>query len=113
MFNSLKKVLITVALQIAETKYSRLLIVAGVVIPLVLLMYGYIDDVLLNARNALNDISSYSISNGSRTFPVGAYTISYLNVAQFDTCLKTIFTYMTTAIVWSFTTDLKPAFTRK
>lgn len=114
MFKSLLQVLRTVLVQFAETKYTRLLVVAAVIIPLVLAMYGYFDTVLLDSKEALNQISSYSITNDqNKTFPVGAYALAYMNVAQFDTCLTIIFGYIATAVVWSFTTDLKPAFTRK
>lgn len=113
MFNTLKQMLLTVLTQFSETKYSRLLISAAVIIPLVITMYGYIDDVIFDSKNALNSISDYSISNGQKTFPLGAYTTAYMSVAKIPECLTIIFGYITTAIVWSFTTDLKPAFTRK
>ena len=114
MFKSLLQVLRTVLVQFAETKYTRLLVVAAVIVPLVLAMYGYFDTVLLDSKQALNQISTYSITNDqNKSFPVGAYTIAYMNVAKFDTCLTIIFGYIATAVVWSFTTDLKPAFTRK
>lgn len=113
MFKSLKEMLLTILVQFSETKYSRLLISAGVIIPLVITMYGYIDDVIFDTKSALNSISDYSISSGKDTFPLGAYTIAYMSVAKIPECLTIIFGYITTAIVWSFTIDLKPAFTRK
>lgn len=91
MFKSLLQVLRTVLVQFAETKYTRLLVVAAIIIPLVLAMYGYFDTVLFDSKEALNQISSYSITNDqNKTFPVGAYALAYMNVAQFDTCLTII-----------------------
>lgn len=114
MFKSLSHILKTILVQFAETKYTRLVVMAAVVIPLVLSMYGYFDTVLLDSKQALNQITTYSLTNGNnQSFPVGAYTIAYMNVAKIDTCLTIVFGYIATAVVWSFTTDLKPAFTRK
>lgn len=113
MFSSLKAVLLSVFAKIANTQFLRALVVAGVVIPLVITMYEYMDEVLFNAENAMRAIESAQISSNGRSFPVGDYAISFFKLAQFDTVLTTIFTYMTTAIVWSFTYDLKPLLTRK
>lgn len=114
MFKSLIEALRIILVQFAETKYSRLLVMAAVIIPLVLAMYGYFDTVLLDSKQALNQISTYSITNDqNKSFPVGAYTIAYMNVAKVDTCLTIVFGYIATAVVWSFTTDLKPMFVRK
>jgi len=38
-----------------------------------------------------------------------AMYIAYMGVAKFDVAISTIFFYITTAVVWSFTTDLQPA----
>ncbi len=108
MFKSLAHILKTILIQFAETKYLRTVAAAAIIIPLVITMYGYLDNVIFDARNALTNIASFNHDG----FPIGSYAICYMNVAQFDTSLTIIFGYITTAIVWSFTTDLKPAFTK-
>lgn len=113
MFKSLKALLLSVSGTLANTNYLRIILIASIVIPLVLVLYDYLDEVLLNANTALQSIEQAQISSSGKTFPVGSYAISYLNVAQLPTCLTTIFGYLTSAIVWSFTYDLKPMFTRK
>lgn len=113
MFKKLKEMLLTILVQFSETKYSRLVIVAAVVIPLVITMYGYIDDVIFDTKQAMQNISRYSISHAGDSFPLGSYMISYMSVAKFPESLTIIFTWITLAVVWSFTTDLKPSFTRK
>lgn len=113
MFKQLKEMLLTILVQFSETKYSRLVIAAAVIIPLVLTMYGYIDDVIFDTKQAMQNISRFSISHAGDSFPLGSYMISYMSVAKVPECLTIIFGYITTAIVWSFTTDLKPSFTRK
>lgn len=113
MFKQLKEMLLTILVQFSETKYSRLVIAAAVIIPLVITMYGYIDDVIFDTKSSLKAISEYSISKSGKSFPLGSYMISYMSVAKVPECLTIIFGYITTAIVWSFTTDLKPSFTRK
>lgn len=108
MFKALASVLRTIFYQFAETSYLRTVAAFAIIIPLVITMYSYLDDVIFNSKNALSSIASYSYEG----FPIGSYFIAYLNVAQFDTFLTTIFGYVCTAIVWSFTTDLQPALTR-
>lgn len=110
MFQQLKHVLMLVYSQIADTKLSRTFLVLAVVVPLVTTMYGYFDQVLLDSKQALNTINSQSVSVNGFSIPLGSYFISYLNVAQVDLCLATVFGYAAFAMVWSFTTDLKPAF---
>ena len=105
MLNSIKHILLTVLTQFSETNYMRLIAAFAVIIPLVLAMYSYLDTVIFDTKQALTDIASYS-ANG---FPLGSYVLAYLGVAKFDVCLTTIFFYITTAVVWSFTTDLQPA----
>ncbi|AZN69119.1 hypothetical protein DX910_13565 [Acinetobacter haemolyticus] len=105
MFKALKEILLTIGIQFAETNYMRLIAAFAVIIPLVLAMYGFLDEAIFNTKDSLNDISNYSHDG----FPIGAYALAYMGVAKFDVALTTIFFYMTTAIVWSFTTDLQPA----
>lgn len=108
MFKSLAHILKTIFIQFGETKYLRTVAAAAIIIPLVITMYGYLDTVIFDVRDALTNISASNYDG----FPIGSYLLAYMNVAQFDTCLTIIFGYITTAIVWSFTTDLKPAFTK-
>ncbi len=105
MFKKLYDVLKMILVQFSETNYMRLVTAFAVIIPLVLAMYGYLDQVIFDTKSSLQNISSYS-ANG---FPIGSYFLAYLGVAKFDVFLTTIFGYLTTAIVWSFTTDLQPA----
>lgn len=105
MLNSIKHMLLIVFNQFAETSYMRLVAAFAVIIPLVLAMYSYLDTAIFDTKQALLDIASYS--NGG--FPVGSYVLAYLGVAKFDVSISTIFFYITTAVVWSFTTDLQPA----
>ena len=105
MFKKLYDVLKLILVQFSETNYMRLITAFAVILPLVLAMYTYLDTVIFDSKKALLNIASYS----NEGFPVGSYFLAYLGVAQFDVCLTTIFTYITTAIVWSFTTDLQPA----
>ena len=112
MINKLKHMLLVLFNQLAETKFARNIAVLAIIIPLVLMFYGYVDDVIFNAENAISTIHSQNVSYNGSNFPLGAYFIAYMNVAQIDVCLTTVFTYATTAIVWSFTTDLKPAFVK-
>lgn len=113
MLNKLKDMLLLLFVQIGDTKYARNLVVLGIVIPLVVTFYGYLDDVIFNAENAINTIQAQNVSYNGSNFPLGAYFIAYMNVAQIDVCLTTLFGYATAALVWSFTTDLKPAFVKK
>ena len=108
MFKALSDVLKLILVQFAETSYLRTAAAFSIIIPLVVLMYGFMDDVIFESKYALSSIASYSYEG----FPIGSYAIAYLNVAQFDTFLTTIFGYICTAIVWSFTTDLQPALVR-
>jgi hypothetical protein len=105
MFNSLKNVLSTIFTQFSETNYMRLFVAFSVIIPLVLSMYNMLDTAIIDTRNSLADISSYSLDS----FPLGSYVLAYMGVAKFDIAITTIFFYITTAVVWSFTTDLQPA----
>lgn len=104
MFKKLYDVLMMVLTKFSETSYTRLLITAAIVIPLVITMYSYLDQAIFNTRNSLYEISSYSYDG----FPWGSYLLTYLGVAKFDVCLTTIFGYIATAMVWSFTTELQP-----
>ncbi|HFX6249142.1 TPA: hypothetical protein ACIFCU_003807 [Acinetobacter baumannii] len=92
--------------QFSETNYARLIAAASVIIPLVLSMYTYLDTAIFDTKSALYNIANYSYEG----FPFGSYLLAYLGVAKFDVCLTTIFGYVCTAVVWSITTDLKPAF---
>jgi hypothetical protein len=105
MFKSLQQVLGTILGQFAETNYMRLITAFAVIIPLVTAMYSFLDTAIFNTQNALSDISSFSLDS----FPLGSYVLAYMGVAKFDVAISTIFFYITTAIVWSFTTDLQPA----
>ncbi|MBO3656707.1 hypothetical protein [Acinetobacter haemolyticus] len=105
MFKSLKSVLATILVQFSETNYMRLVAAFAVIIPLVISMYGFLDTAIFNTKHALDDISSFSHDG----FPIGSYALAYMGVAKFDVAITTIFFYITTAIVWSFTTDLQPA----
>ncbi|MCH7352244.1 MULTISPECIES: hypothetical protein [unclassified Acinetobacter] len=105
MFKSLKEVLLSIGIAFAETNYVRLVAAFAVIIPLVLAMYGFLDTAIFNTKDALKDIESYKYES----FPVGSYALAYMGVAKFDVAITTIFGYIATAIVWSFTTDLQPA----
>lgn len=105
MFKKLYDVLKMILVQFSETNYMRLVTAFAVIIPLVLAMYTYLDTVIFDTKSALQNIANYSHEG----FPVGSYFLAYLGVAKFDTCLTIIFGYITTAVVWSFTTDLQPA----
>lgn len=105
MFKSLLHVLQTVLVQFSETNYMRLVTAFAVIVPLVLAMYSYLDTAIFDSRKALESISSYSQDG----FPIGSYLLAYMGVAKFDVAISTIFFYITTAVVWSFTTDLQPA----
>lgn len=105
MFKKLYDVLKTILTQFSGTSYVRLAAAMAIIIPLVLAMYTYLDKVIFDSKAALYNIANYS----NEGFPVGSYFLAYLGVAQFDTCLTIIFGYITTAVVWSFTTDLQPA----
>lgn len=105
MLKALKEILLTIGTQFAETNYMRLIAAFAVIIPLVISMYGYLDQVIFNTKHALSDIANYQHGG----FPIGSYALAFLGVAKFDVALTTIFFYITTAIVWSFTTDLQPA----
>lgn len=105
MFKKLYDVLKTILTQFSGTSYVRLVTAMAIIIPLVLAMYTYLDTVIFDTKSALQNIANYS-NDG---FPVGSYFLAYLGVAKFDVFLTTIFTYVTTAVVWSFTTDLQPA----
>lgn len=105
MFKKLYDVLMMILTKFSETNYLRLITAASVIIPLVLSMYTYLDQSLFDTKKALYDIASYSYDG----FPFGSYLLAYLGVAKFDICLTTIFGYLCTAVVWSFTTDLQPA----
>ncbi|MFK4049886.1 hypothetical protein [Acinetobacter venetianus] len=107
MFKSLKNVLMTILTQFAETNYLRLAVAFSVIIPLVTSMYLYLDTAIFDTRQTLYEINTYSYDG----FPIGSYVLAYLGVAKFDVCLTTIFFYITTAVVWSVTTDLQPALT--
>ena len=108
MFKALSDVLKIIFVQFAETSYMRTVAAFAIIIPLVITMYGYMDQVIFDSKNALNTIATQTYDG----FPIGSYFIAYLNVAQFDTFLTTIFGYICTAVVWSFTTDLQPALVR-
>lgn len=101
LFDGLKLLFI----QFAATNYMRLITAFAVIVPLVTAMYFYLDTVIFDTKSALQNIASYS----NEGFPVGSYFLAYLGVAKFDVFLTTIFGYITTAVVWSFTTDLQPA----
>lgn len=105
MLKSLKAMLGTILVQFSETNYMRLIAAFAVIIPLVISMYGFLDTAIFNTKQSLTDISSYSKDG----FPLGSYVLAFMGVAKFDVAITTIFFYMTTAIVWSFTTDLQPA----
>lgn len=105
MFKSLLTVFQTILIQVAETNYMRLIAALAVIIPLVLTMYTYIDQVIFDSKRSLLAIQNYQLGGD---FPFGAYFLSYAGVAQFDTFMITLFTYITMAVVWSFTTDLQP-----
>lgn len=113
MFKMLKDLLLNVSSSLAHTNYLRIVLTASVIIPLVITLYGYFDDVITNANDALNSIQDVTISDGRNSVSVGYYAVSLMGLAQLHTVLITIFTYLTTAVVWSFTYDLKPMFTRK
>lgn len=99
-----------VYIQIADTKLTRTFAMLAILVPLVVTMYGYFDQVLFDSREALNTISNQSVSMNGFSIPLGSYFIAYMNVAQIDVCLTTVFGYAAAAMIWSFTTDLKPAF---
>jgi len=105
MLNSIKQMLLTVLSQFAETSTVRLVAAFAIIIPLVVSMYTLMDTVIFDTKSALQNIATYSYEG----IPLGSYILACLGVAQFDTCLTTIFFYITTAVVWSFTTDLQPA----
>ncbi|WP_288499446.1 hypothetical protein [uncultured Acinetobacter sp.] len=105
MFKKLYDVLKLILVQFSSTSYARLAVAMAIIIPLVLAMYTYLDTIIFDTKSALQNIANYS-NDG---FPVGSYFLAYLGVARFDVCLTTIFGYVTTAVVWSFTTDLQPA----
>lgn len=109
MFDKILHVLRLVFVQFFDTQFARQLVVVAIVVPLIVLMYGYFDEVVLNAEQALDTIQNQSVND----IPLGSYLIAYMNVAQIDTCLTTILGYMATALVWSFTTDLKPMMVKK
>lgn len=106
MFKKLYEVLMMIFTQFSETNYARLIAAASVIIPLVLSMYTYLDTAIFDTKSALYNIANYSYEG----FPFGSYLLAYLGVAKFDVCLTTIFGYVCTAVVWSITTDLQPAF---
>ncbi|ENX04616.1 hypothetical protein [Acinetobacter courvalinii] len=105
MLKKLKEILLSIGIQFAETSTMRLVAAFAVIIPLVISMYGFLDQAIFNSRDALNQIGNYEQDG----FPLGAYALAYMGVAKFDVAITTIFGYITTAIVWSFTTDLQPA----
>ncbi|TNL41837.1 hypothetical protein [Acinetobacter bereziniae] len=105
MFKILFDVLKLLLVQFAATNYMRLITAFAVIIPLVVSMYVYLDTVIFDTKSALQNIASYSGGG----FPVGSYFLAYLGVAKFDVFLTTLFGYITTAVVWSFTTDLQPS----
>lgn len=105
MFKMLKEMLLSIGLQFAETSTMRLIAAFAVIIPLVLAMYGFLDEAIFNTKASLNDVGNFKYDG----FPLGDYVLAYLGVAKFDVAITTIFGYITTAIVWSFTTDLQPA----
>lgn len=105
MFKILFDVLKLLLVQFAATSYMRLITAFAVIIPLVVSMYVYLDTVIFDTKSALQNIASYSGGG----FPVGSYFLAYLGVAKFDVFLTTLFGYITTAVVWSFTTDLQPS----
>lgn len=113
MFKMLKEVLLSVSASTANTNYLRIIIVAGIVIPLVLTLYGYLDDVIQKTNETMNSISSISGTYNGKSVDIGSYAISFMGLAKLDICLVTVFGYITMAIVWSFTYDLKPLFARK
>lgn len=106
MFKKLYEVLMMIFTQFSETNYARLIAAAAIIIPLVLSMYTYLDTAIFDTKSALYNIANYSYEG----FPFGSYLLAYLGVAKFDVCLTTIFGYVCTAVVWSITTDLQPAF---
>lgn len=106
MFKKLYEVLMMIFTQFSETNYARLIAAASIIIPLVLSMYTYLDTAIFDTKSALYNIANYSYEG----FPFGSYLLAYLGVAKFDVCLTTIFGYVCTAVVWSITTDLQPAF---
>lgn len=105
MLNAIKHMLLTILTQLSETNYMRLVAAFAVIIPLVMAMYSFLDTAIFDTKQALQDIATYNADG----FPLGSYALAYLGVAQFDVALSTIFFYVTTAVVWSFTTDLQPA----
>ncbi|MCH7378600.1 MULTISPECIES: hypothetical protein [Acinetobacter] len=105
MLKALKEMLLSIGIQFAETSTMRLVAAFAVIIPLVLAMYGFLDQAIFNTRDSLNNIGNFEQDG----FPLGSYVLAYLGVAKFDVAITTIFFYITTAIVWSFTTDLQPA----
>lgn len=105
MFKSLLSVLQTILVKFSETNYMRLVTAFAVIVPLVLAMYSYLDTAIFDTKQSLQNIASYS----HQGFPVGSYLLAYMGVAKFDVAISTIFFYITTAVVWSFTTDLQPA----
>lgn len=110
MFTKLKMTLLMVFGQIADTSLIRTFAVLAIIVPLVVMMYGYLDDVFTQAETAISTIDSQTINYDGKTFQLGNYFLAYCNVAQIDTCLTTVFGYAASALLWSFTTDLKPAF---
>lgn len=97
--------LLTILTQFSQTNHVRLVAAFAVIIPLVKAMYDFLDRVIFDTKQALLDIATYNADG----FPLGSYALAYLGVAQFDLALSTIFFYVTTAVVWAFTTDLQPA----
>ncbi|WP_180012367.1 hypothetical protein [Acinetobacter sp. YH16055] len=113
MFKALKELLLSVAASTANTNYLRIIVVAGIVIPLVITLYGYFDEIIQKTNESLTSISSITGRYDGKSVDIGTYAISFMGLAKLDVCLVTIFTYITTAVVWSFTYDLKPLFARK
>lgn len=105
MLNAIKQMLLTILTQFSQTNHVRLVGAFAVIIPLVKAMYDFLDRVIFDTKQALLDIATYNADG----FPLGSYALAYLGVAQFDVALSTIFFYVTTAVVWAFTTDLQPA----
>ena len=113
MFKALKQLLLSVSASAANTNYLRIIIVASIVIPLVLTLYGYFDEIIQKTNESVNSISSISGSYNGKSVDIGSYAISFMGMAKLDTCLVTVLGYLTGAVVWSFTYDLKPLFARK
>lgn len=113
MFKKLKEVLLSVSGSIANTQYLRIVLVAGIVIPLVISLYGYFDEIILKTNESLNSVASYRANYQGKSVDIGTYAIAFMGLAKLDVCLVTVFTYITSAVVWSFTYDLKPLFVKK